>query len=632
MGLALRQLIDDQSGAPLSGIIVLTDGGQNAGIDPETAIRLASKADVAIFTVGIGSDKQPVNVGVSDLVAPARAYPGDSYVVTGYVQAQGMADQTIEVELLFREFDGHAAAADPLSGQRGSGQVEDRQQVTLGGDGEVIPVKFELTPEATGRRTLVFRVRAPEGDHRAGDDFREADIEIVDRKNHVLLLAGGPTREYRFVRSLLHRDRSTNLDVLLQTARPGISQEADKLLRDFPVTREEMFDYDCLVAFDPDWQTLDPIQVDLLQQWVGEQGGGLIVIAGPIFTGTMIGGWVEDPAMAKIRDLYPVVFHRRFSSVANGIYSTPRKEPWKLDFTREGLEAQFLWLEDTATAGRQAWEGFDGVYSYCPVQKEKPGATVLARFSDPRAGAGGEQPVFFAGQFYGSGRVFYVGSGEMWRLRQVDDTYFEQFYTKLLRHVSQGRLLRGSSRGVLLVGQDRYLLGNTVEVRTQLTDVRLEPLDVPGVQLQVVRPDGAVQNVTLDPDPNRLGTYAGRFPVLDEGSYRLEMEVPESDGQRLTRRIQVRVPDLERENPQRNDALLSRIAEGTGGKYYVGLPAMLETTGGGIVDRLPDRSETVVFTAVPDPAWKEKWRRWMILGLCGVLCLEWLIRRLVKLA
>ena len=47
--------------------------------------------------------------------------------------------------------------------------------------------------------------------------------------------------------------------------------------------------------------------------------------------------------------------------------------------------------------------------------------------------------------------------------------------------------------------------------------------------------------------------------------------MPESDNERLTRRIQVKVPDLERENPRRNDALLSAIASGTGGKYYVGI-------------------------------------------------------------
>ena len=67
----------------------------------------------------------------------------------------------------------------------------------------------------------------------------------------------------------------------------------------------------------------------------------------------------------------------------------------------------------------------------------------------PRRAEAGKEPPYFVEQFYGSGRVFYMGSGEMWRLRRLDPAYFDQFYTKLIRHVSQGRLLRGSSRGVL---------------------------------------------------------------------------------------------------------------------------------------------------------------------------------------
>jgi hypothetical protein len=658
LGAALRQLINDESPTPLSGIIVFTDGGQNAGIAPREAVDLARKTNVPIFTVGIGSDQRPTNVRVSDLVAPARAYPGDSYIVTGFVQAQGMPGQVVDVELLSREAAGSfSGRARPTRVDNGGlqhahasegmppGQIEARQQITLGGDGEVLPVKFELTPEQPGRRTLCFHVRPPAGDHNSGDNYREVDIEIVDRRNRVLMLAGGPTREYRFLRALLYRDRSTMVDVLLQSGQPGMSQEADKLLADFPSSREEMFDYDCLLAFDPDWQALGPVQVDLLEQWVAEQGGGLIVIAGPVFTGTMIGGWVENPAMAKIRALYPVEFSRRFSVLEESAYVT--EEPWPLEFSREGLDAEYLWLGDTATAGRQAWAGHEGVYSFCLVKGPKPGATVLARFSDPRAGQTGRQPVFFAEQFYGAGRVFYLGSGEMWRLRRLDETYFEQFYTKLLRHVSQGRLLRGSSRGVLLTGQDRYLLGNTVEVRTQVTNARLEPLDTPGVELQVIAPAGGMQTITLRPDPSRIGTYAGRFPVLEEGSYRLELPLPESDDERLSRRIQVRVPDLERENPQRNNKLLSEIAKSSQGgepkdqeqkaktgEYYLGIDELLNPPPSkqAVTELLEDRTRTDIFPQAPNTDWEETWLRWMMFALCGLLCCEWLIRRLVKLA
>ncbi|MEE9603185.1 MAG: hypothetical protein V3V75_07765 [Thermoguttaceae bacterium] len=638
LGQWLRQLIRDERNSPFSGVLLLSDGGQNAGVVVEAALEAAAEAKATVVAVGIGSNKQPVNVRVSDLVAPARAYPGDRYTVTGFVQAQGLSGRVIDVQLLSR------AAVDGTNSEPGTGNLEHSRRITLGADGEVLPVKFELTPDETGRRTLCFRLTAPAADSNATDNLREVDVEIVDRENRVLLFAGGPSREYRFLRPMLFRDRSTTVDILLQSGLPGMSQEADTILDEFPSTPKEMFDYDCLVAMDPDWRELDPVQVDLLERWVAEQGGGMIVIPGPVFAGSIdpvgrdtdggvISSWIQDSSMESIRALYPIVFDRRFSDYRPGMYDS--KEPWPLRFTREGLEAEFLWLDDSATASRQIWKDFIGVHSVCPARGPKPGATVLARFSDPSSGTGDKDslPVYFAEQFYGSGRVFYIGSGEMWRLRRVGDTYFDRFYTKLIRHVSQGRLLRGSSRGVLLVGRDRYLLGDTVELRAQLTNARLDPLELPSVPLQVIRPDGTLQTVELLADSARTGTYAGQFIVDVEGSCRLELPIPESENERLARRIQVKVPDLEREDPQRNDALLGRIAEGTGGKYYAGLGSIFDAKAAKtLVGRFKDRTENIIRPAKSDPQWEEEWLRWAMYIIVGLLCLEWLIRRLLKLA
>ena len=46
----------------------------------------------------------------------------------------------------------------------------------------MVPVKFEITPGETGRRTLRVEVKAPPEDNNAGDNQQEADVEIVDRK------------------------------------------------------------------------------------------------------------------------------------------------------------------------------------------------------------------------------------------------------------------------------------------------------------------------------------------------------------------------------------------------------------------------------------------------------------------
>ena len=97
--------------------------------------------------------------------------------------------------------------------------------------------------------------------------------------------------------------------------------------------------------------------------------------------------------------------------------------------------------------------------------------------------------------------------------------------------------------------------------------------------------------------------------------------VPESDNERLVRRIQVRVPELERDNPQRNDKLLARIAEGSGGKYYPQLDlALASAAADPLVGHLKDRTKTSILTEAPDPVWEETWLRFAMLALCGLLC------------
>ena len=135
-----------------------------------------------------------------------------------------------------------------------------------------------------------------------------------------------------------------------------------------------------------------------------------------------------------------------------------------MEFTRDGSEAEFLWIEDSGPASAHAWSEFKGVYGYYDVKGPKPEPPSLPASRIRARATGDQQPVYLAGQFFGAGRVFYLGSGEMWRFRSLNKAYFERFYTKLIRFVSQGRLLRGSNHGVLLVKHDRYVLGNTVAV------------------------------------------------------------------------------------------------------------------------------------------------------------------------
>ncbi len=612
LGQALRQTLDERKSEPLSAVVVIGDGNQNAGVGTAPAIQLAKDGRTPLYAVGIGSDQRPRNIRVAQLVGPARAYPGDTYTVTGYVQADGLLGQQAIVELRSRPAEGDAGAA---------GEIEASQPLSLGADGELIPVRFDLAPREPGTRTLTLRVVPAAPDQNPSDDQQQIDVEVVDRKTRVLLVSGGPSREYQFLRNLLFRDKDVWLDVWLQSGPGTISQEAHEILSEFPGDGEKLAVYDCIVALDPDWTRVDEPALTALEHWVADEAGGLVVVAGPVHTNR----WAFDAAAETLRSLYPVEFGRPWSLPSDD--APPAEQATPLAWTRDGMQADFLWLGDNPADSQRAWAQFAGVYGVYPVQGAKPGATVYAEAPDP-SGAG--PVVYWAGQFYGSGRVFYGGSGEMWRLRRVEDAYFEQWYTKLVRHVSQGRWLRGASRGMLLVERERYLIGQPVQVQALLKDAQQRPLAAEQAPLIVIAPDGDVENTALAADTNRPGEFRGQFTPRREGTYRLQLDVPESDGERLVRRVQVELPDLERQSPQRNDQALAELARETGGSYYIGLPAALGIGAAApLAEKLADRTQRVLLTGTPIPLWDNAY---VMLALCGLLALEWLVRRLLKLA
>jgi len=229
--------------------------------------------------------------------------------------------------------------------------------------------------------------------------------------------------------------------------------------------------------------------------------------------------------------------------------------------------------------------------------------------------------------------VFYLGSGEMWRLRQLDEGYFEKLYVKLIRHVSQGRLLRGSQRGLLLVEHDRYRPGDTVVVRAQLSDAQYEPLTLPSVNLQVTQPDNTTKTVVLKASGKRPGMYEGQFTVFQERGYRLDLALPDESQDQLTKRILVQGSHPEKIDPQRNDALLGQLASATGGQYYIGLAA---AAGQGdtrsLASQLRDRSETTTIAGTPDKQFAQRLMQWLLALAAAALTIEWLSRRLCKLA
>ncbi len=626
LGEAIRWVVEKERGGPMAGIVLMTDGRSNAGLDTTIAAELAQQANIPLYPIGAGSEKTPKSVRVVDLEAPARVFPGDKFTMTGYIQGNGLPGRSLKIEL--------ASVDAELPSDKEV--VTDEQRITLGPDGEIQTISFEVTPSEVGRRRWTLRVVPPREDLDDTDNQKSANVEVVDRKNQVLLIAGGPTREYRFLRNLLYRDSNTMLHVLLQSSPPGAAQEANDVLLNFPETAEEMFAYDCVVAFDPDWRKLSNEQIQLLDRWVSEKAGGLIVVSGPVFTPqwTRSRQGANAEKLNTVKALYPVTFFSR-SSASTFLGRTNSDAAWPIKFDEEGKRSAFLQLEDSAEASNQVWNEFEGIYGFQAIKSLKPGAKAYAYFSDPEAAIDEELPVYMAGQFYGSGRVFYLGSGEMWRLRSLDERFFETFYTKLIRHISQGRLMRDSSRGILLVDKERCSLGDTVTVRATLSDEQYRPLNIPTVEASLVHESGAREPLTLRQIPNaeREGTYTGQFTTTREGDYRIELPVPGVEDELLVQEIRVRLPAREVERPQRNDPLLGEIAKTTEGAYFVNLDtAMGRTTAAPLTNQISAKDQETFLPGTADRLFDERLMSWLLVLIAGALSLEWLIRRINKLA
>ena len=633
IGDAIGTVLDEHDPATLAGVVLVTDGQNNGGEDVNAALAAARRNEISLYPIGLGSSDAPVNVRVVDLEVPKRVYPGDAFTVTATLQASGPREVTVEVELLDGLDQAQGADGGSGKGERFPKDVIDTQSINLPVDGTLVPVRFEMEPESVGRRRVGIRLLSPSDDQNDRDDRRDSRYEVVAKKLRVLAIAGGPTREYRFVRNLYFRDRSIELDVWLQTGQVGMSQDANQLLDQFPESAEKLFDYDVIAMFDPDWTALTLAELGLLERWVSQQAGGLILVAGPVYHPK----WTRlrtDPRVPTIAGLFPVTFSTRGAVVSSGRQGG--ETAWPLDLTQEAQRAEFLWVDGDAEASQRVWGSFSGVYDYVDTKDAKPGSKVYAYFSDPTSQTGGTLPVYLASQFYGAGRTFFQASGEMWRLRGEGDQYFQSYFTKLARWVSEGRLLRDSNRGVLLLDANTAMIGDSITVRAVLSDEQFEPLNVEEVAAKVFLPDGKIQDLRLLPlqgEP-RAGTYGGQFVVRDSGDHEVRLAIGDALNEQLLQQVvRVRLPTQELERPRRNDDVLNRLARLTSGSYLpVDDGVSSESISDEITTQIQPQPQETILPGTYEAAFTVRRNAVLMWLLATMLTMEWVIRRLHRLA
>ncbi|MEI7855462.1 MAG: vWA domain-containing protein, partial [Planctomycetota bacterium] len=381
-----------------------------------------------------------------------------------------------------------------------------------GREADLTGKKWVLAETPDSEIRFVARVPRDKSEIALDKEHKRGPVEmrVMDKPLRVLLVASGPMRDYQFVRTLFVREterKRAELAILLQNPpgkterRPGVVQDIppEKLLTRFPDLfdsatvdpNEKIYDlasYDVIVAFDPDWKQVNDLSMNLLRTWV-DKGGGLIVIAGPLHTLELARPGAEKEKLKPILDLYPVVL----KDIRIEEMDRKPDSPKPLRFDGATPEMEFLRLdEDDQLPFLKDWEQFfnvdakdgqpkRGFYNFYPIEQAKTGSIVVARFDDPlvKGKDGKEQPFIVISDPASGKRVVWIGSGEVWRIRQYREQYFERFWMKLARYASAAATGKENRRISPYLGGP-YLANRFIEFEARIDDKGGKPLGSAG--------------------------------------------------------------------------------------------------------------------------------------------------------
>jgi hypothetical protein len=614
LGGSLLTLLNREANTMVQGVVVVSDGRSNLGSDAEANdARARAKAEkVPVFAVQVGEDRPRTSIVITDVQSPEMTPPDERFPVAVEVDGSGLPNEditvsldlyppksdkpahTMEVPAKFQPGEPpHAQARfelDPAKLPDGLLKAESK-----GGQRELIEGEWKLRARVPRDRREVFAQKEHVSD--------PVSVRVVKRPLRVLLVAGGPMRDYQFLRSLLVREdkERAELSVFLQNegrdGRAVQDVEANRLLNRFPDLlradddplpdpKDRYYDlgqYDLVLAFDPDWSELTEQQVKNLHDWVQYRGGGLIVVAGPVNT-YQLASADEGGKFKPLLDLFPV--KPGDSRLQNPLTGSRRntREAYRLNFPgAHPEETDFLKLDDDKPGVLAGWEEFftgqekpeanppakvpRGFFTFYPVQSVKRNATVVATFGDPSArDAEGKEPPFLVTLKYDKGMVAWVGSAETYRLRQFRETFYERFWTKLGRRVSSGTRRVQTTRGVPVVGR-LYTVGSYVTLKAQLFGPDSKPLppsERPKLTLVPPGADGPRGTRTLEMrDSPSAAEWAGyfqqRFQVTVPGEWRWEVAIPRSS-ESLKGKFTVQEANPELDNTRPDPAALVRVS------------------------------------------------------------------------
>ena len=533
----------------LGSVVVITDGA-----DPSfraDSLPLDSSAP-AIHSVVVGGDDRLDDQAVVSLRADSTAYVGVPAVIRANVRAVGqLRSEALSVQL------------------RHEKRLIREQLVPLDAEGRS-SVAFEVTPKHPGRALyrLVIPVRAD--DEVPQNNERAALLRVGRDRVRVLLVAGRPSWDVRFLRDFIKRDGSVDLiSFFILRAPSDLTAAPTKELALIPFPTDELF-REHLGSFDVViFQNFDfaPYEMEAylprIRDYV-KRGGSFLMVGGD--HSFSLGGYGGTP----IEEVLPVKLPAG-GGVVTGSY---RPQP-----NRQLIRHPIVALGPDPNLTRRTWRALPPLHGANATAGVKEGAQVLLQHPRVRLPSGARLPILVVGEA-DRGRVAAMMTDASWRWRFASDDAtvgsdeYELFWDRLVRWLTRDPLLEPAR---ISTDRDRYGTGAPVIVSGLLRDERYRPIANKRVSLRLepAEDEGAgVVSAQTDSEGQLRATLRGPTTA---GAYEVKVA---ADGEDLAAEVFLveesgdELADLEVTSSE-----LEALAERTGGRVFLSVndvPALAE--------------------------------------------------------
>ncbi|MDE0731770.1 MAG: VWA domain-containing protein [Gammaproteobacteria bacterium] len=607
IGQALSYVNDQLNGLPLGGLVLISDGADNSDVDPVIAAQDFGVRQIPIFTLGVGQENIPQDIGIVDVSAAKTVLEGSVFTVEVAVNHQGYEGQEIELSIN----DGEIMVVSDV--------------VTLGAEGVTRRFELELTPERP--ELIVYDLNVElQSDEIIGEN--NSYSFLVDNTEKapldILYLEGHPRNEYKFIRRALEGDNSLRLATYLQTGpekyyRQGIESPTE-LSSGFPTDKEELYQYEAIILGDIEESFFNADQLQMIEDFVAERGGGFL----------MSGMVDEDFVSTPIADMLPISLveenflpaHLR-GGLRRGEHLTG--ELYYPRVTNNGEFSPLLRLASEDAENRRLWQQLPELQGIYVTGRIKPGATVLVEH--PLLQYQNQAIPVIASQRYGSGRSISVATASTWRWQMMlpsGDQSHETLWRQLLRWLS----VSAPERISIDFDREFYNVGDEVNVTATVLNDEYEPDNDATLWMQTEDPLAALTDIPMEWDIEKDGVYRSSFTVEEEGVYSMLIDVASAAGNAAAdgsekRAAFVVTPSLrEYTNAEMDSGLLARIAEASGGAFF----------------NLADSTDIVSAIEFTPNAYSREiqidlWDRpWLLALLISLLCVDWIARRMKGLS